>query len=354
MDLPFSFDKIPAGGNIVGRAAEIAALVAALGPDGTNLALSGEARSGKETIVREALDRYLQTRRSAVVCEIDLGGLRTYEQFTALWRQKMKECAKELNRGALLPFDISLDEIPDKKIFDLPGVIAGEAGVQLILYFREFQNLLRVEDEQFRLEALDRSWSRQKAVRFLFTGSFVNAMKSIFNERRCFYGMCRTLVLQPLDKTPVCDYIRASFLNRGRIIEAEETLAICEMSGGNMWYVKQLCAFCYSLPAGYVSRVTVNRARDMLLAIHEPRFKQWLFDLTVNQINLLHAIVDGVRKYSSAEVLERYRLNSSAGVARSREALCKRELVIFDDEDNARLTDPFFDYWLRNYYFVQP
>ena len=352
MDRPFSFDKIPAGGSIVGRSTEIAAVVSALGQGGTNLALYGEARSGKETIVREAIDRYRQKRGQVIVCDIDLTGLQTCEQFYALWRSRMKACANELNRGALLPFEISLDDVPDKKLFDLPNVIAGESGNQLILYFKEFQNLLRIEDEQFRLEALDRAWSRHKNIRYLFTGSFVNAMKSIFEERKCFYGMCRTLQLQPLDKRLVCEYIRSAFLNLGRVIEAEEILAIYEMSGGNMWYVKQLCALCYSMPAGYISRVTVNQARDLLLAIHEPRFKHWLFDLTVNQINLLHAIVDGIRRFSSAETMERYRLNSSAGVARSREALAKRELVVFDEEDNARLTDPLFEYWLRNYYFV--
>jgi len=26
--------------------------------------------------------------------------------------------------------------------------------------------------------------------------------------------------------------------------------------------------------------------------------------------------------------------------------------VVFDEEDNARLTDPLFEYWLRNYYFI--
>lgn len=352
MDLPFSFDKIPAGDSIVGRNAEIAAVFSAMGQGGSSLALYGEARSGKETVVREAIDRYLQKKSQVIVCEIDLSGLRTYEQFTALWRTRMKACAEELNRGALLPFEISLDEVPEKKLFDLPSIIAGESGAQMIIYFKEFQNLLRIEDEQFQLEMLDRPWSRQKAIRYLFTGSFVNAMKSIFEERKCFYGMCRTMQLQPIDKRLVCEYIRSAFLNLGRVIEAEEILAIHEMSAGNMWYVKQLCSFCYSQPAGYVSRVTVNHARDMLLAIHVPRFKHWLFDLTVNQINLLHAIVDGIRKFSSAETMERYRLNSSAGVARSREALAKRELVVFDEEDNARLTDPLFEYWLRNYYFV--
>ena len=352
MELPFAFDKIPAGHSIVGRTEEIGAVLSVLEPGGRSLALFGEARSGKETIVREAIDRFQRHKGRLIVCEIDLTGIRSVEGFTKLWREKMKTCAQEINKGTLLSFDVCLDDIPDKKVFELPAIISTEAGTQMVVYFKEFQNLLRIEDEQFRLEQLDRTWSKQKSVHYLLTGSFVNAMKSIFEERKCFYGMCRTLALQPLDKKLVCDYIRSSFLDLGRVIEMEEILAIWEMSAGNMWYVKQLCANCYALPAGYVSRVTVNQARDTLLAVHTPRFKQWLFDLTVNQINLLHAIVDGVRRFSTAEVMERYRLNSSAGVARSREALAKRELVVFDEEDNARLTDPLFEYWLRNYYFV--
>ena len=119
-----------------------------------------------------------------------------------------------------------------------------------------------------------------------------------------------------------------------------------------MWYVKQLCSICYAMPAGYVNRKIVNQARDTLLSIHVPRFKQTLLDLTGNQVNLLRAIVDGVQKLSSAEMMERYRLNSSANVFRVKDALQKKEVITFDAEENARIIDPLFEYWLRHYYFV--
>ena len=205
----FSFDKIPAGGSIVGRTDEIAAVLSALGPEGKSLALYGEARSGKETVVTEALERYRKKKDHFIVCPIDLLGIRTFDDFTALWRERMKACAEEVNRGALLPFDICIDEIAGNRIFDLPGIISNEAGTQVIIYFKEFQNLLRIEDESFHIEMLDRIWSRQRQVRYLMTGSFINAMKTIFEERKCFYGMCRTLELQPLDKQVVCNFIRS-------------------------------------------------------------------------------------------------------------------------------------------------
>ena len=352
MDFPFAFDKIAAGGSILGRTEEIGTIVATLEKGGRGLAIYGEARSGKETIVTEAVELYRKRRDHLIVCYLDLFNIRTLEDFSALWREKMKECAVEVNRGALLPFEISIDEITGSKIFDLPGIIATEAGTQMIVYFKDFQNLLRFEDENFRIEDLDRIWSRHHQVNYLLTGSFVNAMKSIFLERRCFYGMCRTLELRPLDRKLVCEYIRSTFLRFGRVIEMEEAMAIYEIAAGNMWYVKQLCALCYAMPAGYVNRKIVNQARDRLLAVHVPRFKQTLLDLTGNQINLLHAIVDGVQKLSSAEMMERYRLNSSANVFRVKDALQKKEVITFDGEENARIIDPLFAWWLRHYYFV--
>ena len=352
MDFPFAFDRIAAGGSILGRNREISEIVAAIETGNRSLALYSGARSGKETIVTEALEQVRSRRRNLIVCEIDLFNVRSLEDFTALWRDKMRECAVEVNRDALLPFEICIDEIAGNKVFDLPGIIANEAGTQMVVYFKEFQNLLRFEDEEFGFDALERIWSRHHHVKYIFTGSFVNAMKYIFEERKCFYGMCRTLQLAPLDKKMLCEYIRSSFLNVGRVIEMEEALAIYDIASGDIWYIKQLCSFCYAMPAGYVNRKIVNRARDILLSIHEPRFKQILFDLTSNQINLLHAVVDGVQKFTSAETLENYRLNSSAGVVRVKEALQKKEVLTFDSDDNARIIDPLFEYWLRNYYFV--
>ncbi|MBP9992990.1 MAG: ATPase, partial [Bacteroidales bacterium] len=78
-----------------------------------------------------------------------------------------------------------------------------------------------------------------------------------------------------------------------------------------------------------------------------------MFDLTSNQINLLRADVDGVSRFSSAEIIERYNLNSSANVFRIKEALVKKEVITFDDEEKAHIQDPLFEYWLRNYYFAK-
>ena len=349
---PFSYDKIAAGAGIIGREAELAFMADLLEKGEYSLALYGGPRSGKETLVTEALERWRQKHQNLILCRLDLFNVRTFEAFVDAWREQMRSCAHEVNRHALLPFDIAIDEIPAMKLFDLPGVIASESNAPMIIWFKDFQNLLSIEGDSFRLEQLDKTWSRQRRVRFLFTGSAVNAMKGIFEERKCFYGISRTMELLPPERRCVCEYIRQTFLRYGRVIEMEEAMAIHEISGGNMWYVKQLCSFCFEKPAGYVNRTIVNQARDTMLSLHVPRFKAVVFDLTANQMNLLHAVVDGVRKFTSAEMMERYRLNSSANVARVKDALQKKEVLSFDAEENARIIDPLFEYWLRNYYFI--
>ena len=73
--------------------------------------------------------------------------------------------------------------------------------------------------------------------------------------------------------------------------------------------------------------------------------------LTTHQVSLLKAVVDGYTKFSTAEVVSKYGLNSSANVKRIKDALEKKELVWFDDKDDPHVIDPLFAYWLSSRYF---
>ena len=352
MILPFGYDKVAAGSGILGRRSEID-IVASTLASGKSIAVIGAPRSGKETIVSEALSRLRARGEKSILCQMDFFNIRTKEDFYALWKKTMKEISGEANRNSLLPYDIDTEFVSDRQSLDLPQIIAEEASTAIIIYIKQFQNLLTFEDETFRLEDFDRSWSKHSRVRYIMTGSYINSMKYIFEERRLFYSMVRALEIKPLDKREVCEYITTAFLNVGRVIEAEEALEIYEIASGNIWYVNQICSFCYAMPAGYVNRKIVNQARDCLLAIHSPRFLQTMLDLTSNQINFLRAVVDGVQKFSSSEIMEKYRLNSSANVFRLKDALQKKEVITFTSEDDAIVIDPLFEYWLRNCYFAQ-
>jgi len=126
---------------------------------------------------------------------------------------------------------------------------------------------------------------------------------------------------------------------------------VCRLFQDNIWYINHFSAICDSLTRGYILEQTLNDALSSLLAIHEPRFIATMNDLTTFQVSLLRAILDGHKRFSSAEVIREYGLNSSANVRRLKDALCKKEIVTFDEQDDPVILDPLFEYWVRKFYF---
>lgn len=352
MEYPFSYDTIAAKRNVIGREDEINLTIKTLANDNRNLVIYGGPRSGKETIIKEALRRMEENGQRFKLCTIDLFNIRCFDDFVKLMRSKMAECFHFVNKGALIPFDIDISGIPPQKLFELPEIIAQESGVVLLIYFKCFHNLLAVEDENFSIQSLDKAWSKHRKARYIISGSCINMMKTIVEERKLFFYSANQIQVNSIDRRKACEYISSGFTSLGRVIEMEEAMTICDVCSSNMWYIKHLCSICHSQPAGYVNHRIVNQCTDSLLSIHEPRFHQIMLDLTTNQINFIKAVLDGVEKFSSAEIIESYHLNSSANVFRIKDALKKKEVLSFDKDDHAQFIDPLFEYWLKHIYFT--
>ena len=128
-------------------------------------------------------------------------------------------------------------------------------------------------------------------------------------------------------------------------------MGVCRLFEGQVWYINHFISICDSLSKGYIMEPVLLDSLSMLLSIHEPRFKATMYDLTGYQVSMLRAIVDGHTKFSTSEVIERYGLNSSANVRRLKDALCKKEIITFDDKDEPHLLDPLFEYWVKKHYF---
>ena len=102
---------------------------------------------------------------------------------------------------------------------------------------------------------------------------------------------------------------------------------------------------------GFINEAILVDALNAMIAVHEPRFKVLINDLTDHQLSLLKAVLDGVVKFSASDVIERYSLNSSANVRRVKDALRKKEIITFKDKDEPVILDPLFEYWVSRYYF---
>ena len=186
---------------------------------------------------------------------------------------------------------------------------------------------------------------------WVICGSGVNAMKAIFQSSQLFYRQLEHVTLSPVDEREMADHVHKGFLAAGKVVEKELLQGACRLFRGHLWYINHFAAICDHMSKGYIVEQALVEALTYLVSIHEPRFTAVMADLTTHQVSFLRAVVDGVTRFSAADVIRKYGLNSSANVKRVKDALMKKEVLVFDENDNPQIIDPLFEYWIRKYFF---
>jgi hypothetical protein len=241
-------------------------------------------------------------------------------------------------------------------MMQLPYRIAQEKGAPFYVVFKDFQNAMFTDDYEEMFKAMEtvfgqRNRMEKNTAAFVFMGPMVNAMKYIFAEKKFFYRQVNYLPLQPVDDRDAVEHIVRGFRSSGKVIERDMALGACRLFRSQMWYLNQFFSVCDSMSKGFINESILVDALNAVIAVHEPRFKVLVNDLTDHQLSLLKAVLDGVVKFSASDVIESYRLNSSANVRRVKDALRKKEIITFNDKDEPVVMDPLFEYWVRRYYF---
>ena len=378
MDSPFIYNGPVSGKNFIGRRQDSTILQNLLA-QGEHVAIWEPPKTGISSLIRHALFNLSIGRKPFITTELSLLSVRTLEDFltrvgSALVRSiaatplEYKEAVGRYLGGTHFVFDehrysasdivLSLNWTPDdddiRALLLLPFKIAESRGQKLYLIINEFQNISFTDAPDRILRPLDdilRS-SLGKDCSMIFTGSMVNAMASIFSGTRLFHKVVTRVKLSDVDDRDITDHINKGFLSSGKVVTNKDQLqGACRLLRCNLWYINQFASFCDSMSKGYIMEPAMVDSLSSLIALHEPRFTTIMSGLTTHQVNLLKAIIDGINHFSTAEVIRRYSLNSSANVNRVKEALMKKEVITFTDGDTPLILDPLFEYWLKTYFF---
>ena len=380
MDTPFVYDRFVTGKNFIGRKTECT-IMSNLLESGEHIVLYGRPKSGKMSIVQQTLFNRRMSGRQFMVAHASLSNVRNLEQFllkfgTAVIKA-VSSTAVEYEAlitkyldGTHFVFDrsrfascdevVSLNWTPDMndvyKMIRLPQRIAEERCRPYYVILEDFQNIMLAEeyDDVFKLmEELFRERNRMQpaSASFIIVGSQVNAMKFIFEEKKYFYRLVEKITMNAVDDREIIEYIVKGFMVSGKVIERDLVLGACKLFRGDMWYLNHFTSICDTMSRGYINEGVLMEALKTIISIHEPRFYAIVNDLTDHQLSLLLAILDGVTRFSASEVIEKYRLNSSANVRRVKDALKKKEVITFNEKDEPVILDPLFEYWVSNHFF---
>lgn len=382
MDAPFIYDRFVTGKNFIARKTECNSLRNLL-EHRENICIYEPPKSGKMSLIQQTLFNMRMAGRQYLAPGVSLFNVRNTARFltklgSAVIRQaastpaEYEDAVRNMLAGTHFTFDqerfsccdeiLTLTDEPDendiRKILVLPEAVAEKADTDVFVILEEFQDLLSLgETESERIFRImqemftGRDRTGEHFVSFILTGSKVNAMKFIFEERKFFHRTVEHIPLLRIDNREITDHIMRGFLTGGKVIEQELLSGAVELFKGNIWYISHFAAVCDSLSKGFMNEGTMMDALAMVLSVHEVRFKAMTDDLTVHQLSLLKAILDGETRFSSVEVVEKYALNSSANVRRVKDALKKKEIITFNEKDEPYFLDPLFEYWLEKYYF---
>ena len=351
MEYPFAFDRPGINKEFFGRQVDLNRFVHIIVDEKKGVSLYSPSKTGKESLIRQGFRELKANKFNFISCEIDLSYVKTLEEFLEIYKAQIVDVYNKAMDNALMKFDLDVTTLDVKTLLGLPEVISNDSNKVVIMYFKEFQNILSFVEDNQTLEKIEKLLMEQRHVRYIFSGSFVNSMKYIFEEKKYFYYLVKNISLSPLPRKECVEYITSSMRNQGKVIEDEDARTIVDTLSCNIWYIKRVCSTCCSYPIGFINDKVVNSAINSLVSVLSPQYMAIMHDLTPNQVNFIRAIIDEVPRFSSTEVLEKYKLASSANVCRLKDAVKKREIITFDKNDNASFTDPMFKYWLKNEYF---
>lgn len=158
-------------------------------------------------------------------------------------------------------------------------------------------------------------------------------------------------MLQKIAAAERVTFFKQRFADIGKEIAEDAALLIASLTENHPYYAQQLAQLPWLRTERLCSVSVVREAHESLIAQFSLIFSAIVDEThTTQQVRFLKALLDGAGSLTATEVLKRYQIASATSVARSKEALLKKDIL--DKNGTAySLQDPLFAYWLKHIYF---
>lgn len=373
MNKPFVYGKLAETGYFTNRTAEMKTLAGNfLG--GVNTVLISPRRWGKSSLVWNTVQPLARRHRELRFCFIDLFNVRTEEEFYELyakelikasatrWEERIagvKQFFKTLVPRLTVPLDPQHDlelgfewkqlrKNPDE-VIDLAENICRAKKIKLVVCMDEFQNISNFDSPLAFQKKLRAHWQKHSRTTYCIYGSKRQMMATIFeNPSMPFYKFGDVIFLQKIDTPHWIAFIVQRFKATGKSISEELAERIATLMDNHSYFVQQLAHEVW-LAAGKKCRPSdIDEAVENLMNKLSILYQRETDQLSNAQVNFLKALCSGETRFTTADVIHRYRLGSSANVIRVKNALEQKE-VIDTMESAVQFSDPMYKTWFRKF-----
>ena len=367
---PFIFGVATSGDNFTDREKETERLLLNF-KHGVNTIIISPRRWGKTSLVQKVC-RLAQSDKLKVVY-LDIFSCRSdrdfYDAFAAAvlkqtsskWDEWLENAKLFLSRispkismgpDPMNDFSISLEMNPKSndvdEILQLPEKIAQKQGCNIVVCIDEFQQIAEFKDSKIFQKRLRTVWQLQKSVSYCLFGSKKHLMNELFEKKSLpFYKFGDAIYLPKIGTPDWVNYICGRFEATGKRISKELAEKICRIVDNHSSYVQQLAWLVWMHTDGTATEQVLAAAYQDIIDQNTPLFEKQTESLTTYQMNFLRAVLEGVySEFATQEVLQKYRLGSSANVSIVKRALVKKELIEIEKRQVV-ISDPVLKVWLK-------
>jgi hypothetical protein len=370
MEFPFVFGRIVTGSQFIDRKKELAKLKTNI-DHGIHTVLISPRRWGKSSLVKY-LSKKLSKNKNLKFVFIDLfrqaDELEFYEEYS---QTVLKEVSTKLeDLGNLVQkffktiqpgitignvgsgeFNVTLQwEDMEKnydEILDLPEKLAKKRKQKFIICIDEFQNMEKFKNPGLFQSRLRSVWQHHTHVVYILYGSKRPIMDKIFNDQNNpFYRFAENMYLPKIKKKHFSRYIISTFEKSGKTIPKDRAVKIIDLAEKNPYFVQQLARYVWMKSSEMVVESDLQEAVDEIMLQNAIWYLREVERMTPPQFNYLKAVVNKEQNLSGQEVLKKYKLGSSANVAKIKKVMEEREILDYWNP-YPEFMDHFFKEWIK-------
>lgn len=377
MEIPFIYGRIAEAEEFTGREKDTKRLRTNL-TGGVNTVIMSPRRWGKSSLVHHTLEEITNSDKDFITCHVDMFNCKDEEAFFRTYANaivtasatKVEEAIETVKKyigsfgpkitlgdaASTMEFSLGID-FKDKKystdeILDLPERIAQERGKRFIVCIDEFQNVENFSDSRAFQAQLRSHWQRHQRVTYCLYGSKRHMLMNIFADYEMpFYKFGDIMLLQKIESEIWKDFIVKRFNDTGKRIAPELAMQIAEKVECHSYYVQQYSQLVWLLTDESATAEVLDEAYEQMLDRSALLFETIIDGLKPRHISFLTAIANDEQNVTSARVLSKYNLGTSANVKNLKAAVLDKDLVMVGKNGkDLEIQDPLMKTWLRRRY----
>lgn len=334
---------------------------------GQNIVLQGERRTGKTSLVYEAVRQLrkrsilyidlLEAKDTDDLCKRMVKAIISLEQqsgfldkiLRALTQLRPTVSVDPLTGEPSISLDAAVSLKPDSidGILDLVGSIYKRKA--LVVMFDEFQDILNLRSSKETLAALRSKIQFHGSIPYVFAGSVRNQMLDIFsNPDSPFFKSAFPFEIGPLDREEFRTFLKNKFAEGKRKVDDEVLDTGFKITGDLPGDVQQYCGALWDTTSEneYIGMQSVPAAMHLIFSRESKGYESVLVLLTAHQLRCLVGLArfGGVAPFSGA-FLQGIGIPIPASVKKALHRLVQLK-VIYRHSGEFKFVNPFLKAWL--------